>query len=196
MNIWAMYDSDMVDRSIERIDELMAEGRKFSFALSTMDTHEPGFLSPPCVDQGFSENWGGYVKCSLSQVQRLLRHISDKGWEDDFVILVMGDHLARMPEMDGVDLKHVEGRFVLCSLKRDATLVPVREVITHFDLFPSLLAALGFTVEGDRLGFGYNVFSTDVAPEKNYRDTLRKRVLGRSKIYESLWLPEYVKENS
>ena len=196
MNIWAMYDSDMVDRSIERIDELMAEGRKFSFALSTMDTHEPGFLSPPCVDQGFSENWGGYVKCSLSQVQRLLRHISDKGWEDDFVILVMGDHLARMPEMDGVDLKHVEGRFVLCSLKRDATLVPVREVITHFDLFPSLLAALGFTVEGDRLGFGYNVFSTDVAPEKNYRDTLRKRVLGRSKIYESLWLPEYIKENS
>ena len=196
MNIWAMYDSDMVDRSIERIDELMAEGKKFSFALSTMDTHEPGFLSPPCVDQGFSADWAGYVKCSVSQVQRLLEHISDKGWADDFVILVMGDHLARMPEMDGVELKEVEGRFVLCSLKRDATLVPVRSVITHFDLFPTLLAALGFTVEGERLGFGYNVFSREVAPEEGYRDKLRKRVLGRSKTYENLWLPEYSGEKS
>ena len=67
-----------------------------------------------------------------------------------YISAVITDY--RMPEMDGVDLKHVEGRFVLCSLKRDATLVPVREVITHFDLFPSLLAALGFTVEGGYVG--------------------------------------------
>ena len=195
MNIWAMYDSDMVERSIERIDQLMAEGKKFSFALSTMDTHEPGFLSPPCVDEGFSESWSGYVKCSLTQVERLLRHIRDKGWEDDFVILVMGDHLARMPEMDGVELKHVEGRYVLCSLKRDAKLVPVRSVISHFDLFPSVLTALGFTVEGERLGFGYNVFSSEVKPKEGYLTELRKRVLGRSKVYESLWLPEYADRN-
>ena len=191
MNTWAMYDSDMVDRSIERLDELMAEGKKFSFALSTMDTHEPGFLSPPCMDQGFPESWAGYVKCSLSQVERLLRHIRDKGWEDQFVILVMGDHETRMPEMDGVDLKHVRDRYVLCSLTRDAELIPVRSIITHFDLFPTLLAALGFSVEGDRLGFGYNVFSENVQPEKNYRDKLRKRVLSHSRFYESLWLPEY-----
>ena len=191
MNTWAMYDSDMVDRSIARIDELMETGKKFSFALSTMDTHEPGFLSPPCVDEGFSENWSGYVKCSLSQVERLLKHIRDKGWEDRFVILVMGDHQARMAKMDDVDLKHVKPRYVLCSLQRDATLKPMRSVITHFDLFPSLLAALGFTVEGDRLGFGYNVFSAEVTPEKNYRTRLKKRVLSHSKVYESLWLPEY-----
>ncbi|WP_294489346.1 sulfatase-like hydrolase/transferase [uncultured Mailhella sp.] len=195
MNTWAMYDSDMVDRSIARIDELMAEGKKFSFALSTMDTHEPGFLSPPCVDEGFSENWSGYVKCSLSQVERLLRHIRDKGWEDKFVILVMGDHQARMAEMDNVELKHVKGRYVLCSLQRDATLKPVRSIITHFDLFPTLLTALGFSVQGERLGFGYNVFSSDVQPEANYRDRLRKRVLSHSKVYESLWLPEYAERD-
>lgn len=191
MNTWAMYDSDLVDRSIARIDELMAEGKKFSFAISTMDTHEPGFLSPPCVDKGFSENWAGYVTCSLSQVERLLRHIRDKGWEDRFVILVMGDHQARMAKMDNVDLKHAKGRYVLCSLQRDASLKPMRSVITHFDLFPSLLAALGFVVEGERLGFGYNVFSSEVTPDENYRDRLRKRVLSHSKVYESLWLPEY-----
>lgn len=191
MNTWAMYDSDMVERSIARIDELMAEGRKFSFVLSTMDTHEPGFLSPPCVDEGYSENWAGYVKCSMSQVERLLRHIRDKGWENQFVILVMGDHQARMAKMDDVDLKHAKNRYVLCSLQRDATLKPVRSVISHFDLFPSLLTALGFSVEGERLGFGYNVFSTEVTPEKNYLAHLKKRVLSHSKVYESLWLPEY-----
>ena len=96
-----------------------------------------------------------------------------------------------MAKMDDVDLKHVKERYVLCSLQRDATLKPVRSVISHFDLFPSLLAALGFSVEGERLGFGYNVFSSEVTPEKDYLARLKKRVLSHSKVYESLWLPEY-----
>lgn len=83
---------------------------------------------------------------------------------------------------------------MLCSLRRDARLVPMRSTITHFDLFPSVLAALGFKIEGDRLGFGYNVFSKDVQPPENYRSILRKRVLSHSKTYENLWLPEYAEQ--
>jgi phosphoglycerol transferase len=30
---------------------------------------------------------------------------------------------------------------------------------TGFDLFPTTLAAMGFTIEGDRLGLGVNLFS-------------------------------------
>ncbi|MBO4316652.1 MAG: sulfatase-like hydrolase/transferase [Mailhella sp.] len=190
LNTWALYDSDMADKAISRIDQLMAEGIKFSFALSTMDTHEPGFLSPACGEQGFSKNWFGYIRCSMTQVERILHHIREKGWEEDFVILVMGDHLARMPKVDAIDLKHVRGRYVLCSLSRPDGLVPNRREITHFDLFPSLLAALGFSVKGDRLGFGYNVFSRIVMPPSDYLETLRKNVLSRSPTYERLWFPE------
>ena len=190
LNMWAVYDKDIIDFSIRRLDELMAEGRKFSFALSTMDTHEPGFLSKDCEEAGLSRNWPGYVKCSMSQVGRLLRHVRDRGWEKDFVILVMGDHLARMPKLGDVDLKRAEKRFVLCSLE-GGELKPMRGRITHFDLFPSLLSALGFTVEGGRLGFGYDVFSREVMPPEGNTERLRKRVLSHSKIYESLWLPEY-----
>ena len=190
LNMWAVYDKDIIDFSIRRLDELMAEGRKFSFALSTMDTHEPGFLSKDCEEAGMPRNWPGYVKCSMSQVGRLLRHVRDRGWEKDFVILVMGDHLARMPKLGDVDLKRAEKRFVLCSLE-GGELKPMRGRITHFDLFPSLLSALGFTVEGGRLGFGYDVFSREVMPPEGNTERLRKRVLSHSKIYESLWLPEY-----
>ena len=190
LNMWAVYDKDIVEFSIRRLDELMAEGRKFSFALSTMDTHEPGFLSSDCEQAGFSRDWPGYVKCSMSQVGRLLQHIRDRGWEKDFVILVMGDHQARMPKLGEVDLKSAEKRFVLCSLK-GGELKPMRGRITHFDLFPSILSALGFTVEGGRLGFGYDVFSREVMPPEGNTERLRKRVLSHSKIYESLWLPEY-----
>ena len=74
---------------------------------------------------------------------------------------------------------------------RGGELRPMREKITHFDLFPSLLSALGFTVEGGRLGFGYDVFSREAVPPANHAETLRKRVLSHSRVYESLWLPEY-----
>ncbi len=190
MNMWSIYDSDLIDFSIERIDQLMAEGKKFSFAISTMDTHEPGFLFHECREQGYTDNWHGYVKCSLSQVERLLRHIHEKGWDDQFVVLVMGDHLTRMPTLDNVNLKKLKERYVLCSLRSDGTLRPMRSTITHFDLFPSLLSALGFEIEGDRLGFGYNVFSKDVIPPKDYRTRLKNRVLSHSDIYERLWFPD------
>ena len=190
LNTWAVYDKDIIDLSIARLDELMAEGRRFSFAVSTMDTHEPGFLSEDCEQKGIARDWPGYVKCSLSQVGRLLEHIRSKGWEKDFVILVMGDHQARMTKLGEADLKGVDERFVLCSLE-GGHLRPMRSTITHFDLFPSILAALGFTVEGDRLGFGYNVYSKDVLPPAGYREELKKRVLAQSRLYESLWLPEY-----
>ena len=193
LNMWAVYDKDIVDFSIRRLDELMAEGRKFSFALSTMDTHEPGFLSSDCEKAGFSRDRPGYVKCSMSQVGRLLQHIRDRGWEKDFVILVMGDHQARMPKLGEVDLKSAEKRFVLCSLK-GGELKPMRGRITHFDLFPSILSALGFTVEGGRLGFGYDVFSREVMPPEGNTEKLRKRVLSHSRLYESLWLPEYAEQ--
>ena len=125
---------------------------------------------------------------------RLLEHIRKRGWEQDFVILIMGDHQARMTKLGQADLKQVEERVVLCSLK-GGKLRPMRSTITHFDLFPSLLAALGFTVEGDRLGFGYNAFSEDVLPPAGYREELKKRVLSQSRVYESLWLPEYASES-
>ena len=190
MNLWAMYDRDIVDLAIARIDELMAEGRKFSFAVSTMDTHEPGFLSSDCAEAGLSNDWPGYVKCSMSQVARLLQHIRDKGWEEEFVILVMGDHQTRKTELGQGDLLNAEGRYVLCSL-RGTELIPMRPTITHFDLYPTVLAALGFTVEGDRLGLGYNVFSKDILPPQGYREELKDNVLSRSRIYEALWLPQY-----
>lgn len=190
LNIWALYDKDIIDLSIARLDALMAEGRKFSFAISTMDTHEPGFLSDDCAEKGIARDWPGYVKCSLSQVGRLLEHVRSRGWEKDFIVLVMGDHQARMPKLGEIDLKNAEPRFVLCSLN-GGKLRPMRTTITHFDLFPSILAALGFTVEGDRLGFGFNVFSQEVLPPAGYRDELKKRVLSQSQLYESLWLPEY-----
>jgi len=191
LNMWALYDQDIVDLSIARLEELMAVGRKFSFAISTMDTHEPGFLSPDCTRKGMEEAWPGYIRCSMSQVGRLLAHVRDKGWEERFVILVMGDHRARMNTVGDVDLKRAEPRYVLCSLDTQGRLLPMRSVINHFDLFPTLLAALGFSIEGDRLGFGYNVFSREVLPPLNNHEELKKRVLSGSKVYESLWLPEY-----
>ncbi|MBQ9104619.1 MAG: sulfatase-like hydrolase/transferase [Mailhella sp.] len=191
LNMWAIYDKDIIDFSIARLDQLMAEGRKFSFAVSTMDTHEPGFLSQDCAERGFVHDWTGYIKCSMSQVARLLQHVRDRGWEDKFVILVMGDHKTRMTELGKADLTKAEARFVLCSLDCDGRLQPMRPTLTHFDLFPSILTALGFTVEGGRLGFGYDVFSEEAVPPRGYMETLKKRLLSPSKVYEALWFPEY-----
>ena len=40
-------------------------------------------------------------------------------------------------------------------------------IFTHFDMFPTVLAAIGFTIEGNRLGLGVNMFSGEASlPEQ------------------------------
>ena len=34
-------------------------------------------------------------------------------------------------------------------------------IFTSFDMFPTTLAAMGFTIEGNRLGLGVNIFSSE-----------------------------------
>jgi phosphoglycerol transferase len=65
---------------------------------------------------------------------------------------------------------------------------------THMDIFPTVLAAMGYEIEGDRLGLGTNLFSDKLtlAEEMGF-DLLNTEVSKSSDYYVATFAPELVK---
>ena len=60
-------------------------------------------------------------------------------------------------ENSGADRKVYEC-FINADVAPDAP-DPSTRLFSHMDLFPTMLSAMGFQIEGDRLGLGVNLFS-------------------------------------
>ena len=59
---------------------------------------------------------------------------------------------------------------------------------TTLDMFPTTLAALGVSIEGDRLGMGTNLFSDEeTLAEKLGIEKLNEELMYKSKFYEVLF---------
>ena len=55
----------------------------------------------------------------------------------------------------------------------------------NFDLYPTILSSIGFSIEGDKLGLGTNLFSTKkTLTEEIGKEKLEKELLKKSKYYE------------
>ena len=75
---------------------------------------------------------------------------------------------------------------------------PVRETgreFATFDMFPTTLAALGATIEGERLGLGTNLFSSEeTLTEKYGYDKLEEELSKASDFYIETFYDEETKK--
>ena len=100
---------------------------------------------------------------------------------EDTVIVISGDH----PRMDSSLVSNVSGydRTVYNAfINADAGLLDEARLqdreFSAMDMFPTVLGAMGFRIEGDRLGLGTNLFSG--------RDTLMEELGGYGNLNAEL----------
>lgn len=100
------------------------------------------------------------VSCADRQIAEFIQWCSQQDFYEDSVIVIIGDH----PRMDsslveGLDYydRTVYNCFINCDAPDDVRLV--NREFTTVDLFPTVLSAMGFQIEGDQLGFGVDLFS-------------------------------------
>lgn len=168
---WGFEDQILFEIAKDEILELASNDAPFNFTMLTVDTHHVnGYLCDVC-QKNYGNKLANVVSCTDRQVSEFVQWCQQQDFYEDTVIVIAGDH----PRMDttlvsGVD--YYDRTMYNCIINAD---VPVQgdtqnRVFTTFDLFPTTLAAMGFTIEGDRLGFGTNLFSSlpTLAEEKGY----------------------------
>lgn len=186
---WGYEDEKLFSFAKTQLSELAAEGAPFNLTLQTMDTHfEDGYVCRLCRDEFGENRYANVFACSSRQVAAFVRWVQAQDFYDDTTIVLAGDH----PTMDSdfcVDMSPDYQRKVYFSIINGA---PVQHRSAEprdcsvFDFFPTTLAALGVSIEGDRLGLGVNLYSDEqTLIERFGPGECNRRLSSRSEFMDS-----------
>lgn len=159
MEGWGFEDEKLYQYAKDELGRISKKDQPFNFTMLTVDTHFPvGHRCRLCGDKYGGA--GDIVECMDNQLADFIEWCKEQDFYDDTVIVIQGDH----PRMDKklikgapAEVRTVYNCFINSGL--EPKLGEKKRVGTIMDMFPSTLAAMGFEVEGDRLGLGTNLFS-------------------------------------
>lgn len=174
---WGYEDHILYEIAKDKLTKLAAEDEPFNFTMLTVDTHHVDGNRCTYCDYTFGDGEGGaellgnVVSCADRLVASFIEWCKTQEFYEDSVIVVTGDHPRMdMTLIDGTP--YYERTIYNCYV--NAAVEPAGQtagrVFTSFDIFPTTLAAMGFTIEGNRLGLGVNLFSGEqtLAEELGY----------------------------
>ena len=158
---WGMEDLHLFEYAKQELTEISQQTECFAFTMLTVDTHHiGGYQCAYCTDE-YEETYEQSISCSSRQVMEFVEWLKQQPFWDNTTVVITGDHLS----MDnGYFQRNVDedyDRMVYnCILNAPITAANTKNrEYCAVDLFPTTLAALGCTIEGNRLGLGTNLFS-------------------------------------
>ena len=158
---WGMEDLYLFEYAKQELTQLSQQEEPFAFTMLTVDTHHiGGYQCFYCTDP-YEESYEQSIACSSRQVLEFVRWLQEQPFYENTTVIITGDHLT----MDnGYIQRNVDPgyqRMVFnCILNSPVTTDHTKNrEYCAVDLFPTTLAAMGCTIEGDRLGLGVNLFS-------------------------------------
>ncbi len=159
---WGYDDQKLFEFAKERLGELAAQDEPFNLTMLTVDTHfEDGYVCDKCDDKFEDNQYANVMACSSKQVAEFVEWVQQQDFYEDTTIVISGDH----PTMDSdfcedVDESYTRKVYTAYINGGKAELSNTRSYTT-MDAFPTTLAAMGVQIEGNRLGLGTNLFSSE-----------------------------------
>ncbi len=187
---WGYEDEKLFSFAKETLSELAAGDEPFVLTMLTVDTHyEDGYVCRLCREDFPGDQYANVMACSSRQVEAFLSWLKEQDFYEDTTIILCGDHTT----MDTNFCENVDGSYqrktytsVINSAVK-AEQPDKRRLFSTMDLYPTTLAALGIQIEGNRLGLGTNLFSSeDTLLEQYGIDFLKKELSRKSDFLEQL----------
>lgn len=182
---WGVEDALLFQIAREELTRLAAQGQPFNFTMLTVDLHAPGgYLCSQCGNE-YDSVTANVVACSDRLVAEFVSWCQEQDFYENTVIVITGDH----PRMDsnlvsGVSRYDRTVYNCLINAAKAPALDSGSRTFTALDVFPTVLSALGYEIEGGRLGLGTDLFSgrETLAEELGY-DTLYQELSKSSEFY-------------
>lgn len=182
---WGYEDWHLYDIAKLRILEMAEKDQPFNYTMLTVDTHHiGGHICYYCKNQ-YNVPTANVISCADWQLGQFIEWCKEQDFYEDTVIVITGDH----PRMDtflveGIDYndRTIYNCFMNCSTQEDT--VTKNRTFTSMDIFPTVLSAIGFEWDGDRLALGTNLFSSQqTLAEEVGLEYLNQEVSKNSKYY-------------
>lgn len=187
---WGFEDEKLFTYAKEELSRLAAKEQPFNLTMLTADTHFPDGYACRLCNNNYDAQYANVLSCSSKQVYEFVSWIKEQPFYETTTIIISGDHLT----MDSEFLEDIDEGYVRTTYNCiiNAPISPEQEKnrqFATFDLFPTTLAAMGVTIEGDRLGLGTNLFSDKETLTEQYGfDALDKELQKKSEFYNTEFL--------
>ena len=186
-----VQDKDAFKFALQILDTIQAP---FSLTFFTIDTHSPsGIYDPECIKSVDENNEDERLKASVRCVSRELKKFIDtlktKDFYENTSIVIFGDHLF-------MGTRLVKGfpnrRWINIFINPSKTpTLEEKRLFSDVDMFPTIISSMNFDIDGDKLGFGTDLFSRQkTLIESIGLDSLNKEIKKMSKhlVYENYLL--------
>lgn len=157
---WGYEDAILYEIAKDKVTEMANGDQPFNFTMLTVDTHHvDGYICNVC-DTSYGEQLETVLHCADKLLTDFIDWCREQPFYENTTIVITGDH----PRMDTTyvsETNYYDRTIYNCFI--NAAVEPqgstTGRVFTAFDMFPTTLAAMGFSIEGDRLALGVNLFS-------------------------------------
>ena len=185
---WGVTDKTLYGLIQEELKELANDSAKpFALYAMTVNTHFPdGYLSEGCeISENEVSQFPSVLRCSSRMLDSFLKWVKDQDWYENTTIVVAGDH-SWVKFNDVMGIPKSEPLYWINFFVNSQAIPPKQNrKFGSFDMFPSVLEALGVTISGHRLGLGTSVFSAEnTLLEKMHIDTLNAKIREKSYQYD------------
>ena len=168
---WGFEDRVLFRLAREELTRLAAGNEPFNLTMLTVDAHHlGGFTCEECGTE-YADRTANVIACTDRQVGEFVDWCREQPFWENTVLIITGDH----PRMDTCltgGMEFQERRIYNSFL--NARKVPEGKTTFRtavmMDLFPTMLSAMGYKIEGNRLGLGTDLFSgrATLAEEMGY----------------------------
>ena len=184
---WGIEDKKVFEYSKEEIKNLSKKKEPFAYILFTTDTHFPdGYLDETC-DTPFDDHFANSYACSSKMVNNYIEWIKSQDFYDNTTIFIMGDHQVKQDSIywEHKDYERVNYNAIINSVVKGNN---KNRKFSQFDMYPTILASIGAKIEGERIGFGVNLFSG----EKTMIEMLGKEQFDNEMFKNSVYYNEKI----
>lgn len=185
---WGYEDSKLFEFAKQQVTELAAGSQPFNLTLLTVDTHfEDGYTCSLCQNT-YGNQYADVMACSSHQVAEFVNWVQQQPFYENTTIVLVGDHLTMDTDFcENIDADYQRSVYnVFINSAVSATNSKTR-CATTLDMFPTTLASLGVTIEGEKLGLGTNLFSdVSTLAEKTSLEEMDEEFRKKSIFYEVL----------
>ena len=181
---WGIEDRKVLEFSKNEVMDLYNENKPFAIMLFTMDTHfKDGYQDKTCKSE-HTEPLANSYACSSLMVNDYLNWLKEQDFYNDTTIILMGDHQV-MQDSFYKDHKDYDRVNYNAFINSEWTNNNKNRKFSQYDMYPTILASIGAKIEGNKLGFGVNLFSNEkTLIEELGRDKFNEELLKSSEYYD------------
>ncbi|MFC3283858.1 sulfatase-like hydrolase/transferase [Litchfieldella rifensis] len=191
LNSWGLYDDSLLNMAIEEIRKLDARQRPWGLFALTLAGHAPtGYPARACMErQGEfdGEDILYSVKCSAWLARDFLTRLEEQGLLDNTLVVVASDHLTiKVSAWEQLIEGPRENTFILIG--NGLAPAHIQREASTLDEFPTILEAMGFTINQHRAGLGASLLSpAQTLVERHGEDEINRRLREENALQQRLW---------